>query len=449
MATNFMATSRMTILRVFIHNEDLTACNWQLYDGFEQSGSGSDTLQAIMKVPFDSVEVYLSPHLATIFKAELGVVSDRKISDDLLLGVIEDNLAEEMDECKPILMRLTDGDAYIAVLTRSFYQHLLSCLSEHVKQVKFIQSFSYASQYQDKLWTVFLIGEYQYIRTSQFEYFLLDDAAPVPLLLESMLESYTEDSIILYCEDVAIQEYLEKKYSIKCLVQSEFNYGTLLWNFYNEKSKRFNLKLTLDARIWLLKLARSTAVLLGVYVVYWLLNLGVLIYQKNKLQQQVIHDISGIVKVDQFSPGLLATIDDKFNHLSHEKGVYSQSDYVALFATFLKTMPDVNKNVMVGSKYSNGSLNIFLNSQYDSSQFNNDKVILLNKRILATILDYKSYQVTEDSSNKNNNGGGVLNNLDANNSTAAAQMPDPAWVISLQIISNMDELNDNQAKVTK
>ena len=438
----------MTILRVFIHNEDLTDCNWQLHDGFEQSGSGSDSLQAIMKIPFDSVEVYLSPHLATIFKADIGAVSDRKISDDLLLGVIEESLAEEMDECKPILMRLTDGDAYIAVLNRVFYQLLLSCLSENVKQVKFIQPFSYASHYQDKLWTVFLIGEYQYVRTSQFEYFLLDDAAPVPLLLESMLENYTEDSIFLYCEDESIQEYLEKKFSIKCLVQREFNYGSLLWNFYNEKSKRFNLKLTSVTQVGMLKFAKTAGVLVGIYVIYWLLNLGVLIYQKNKLQQQVIQDISGIVKVDQFTPGLLATIDEKFDTMSHDKGVYSQSDYISLFATFLKTMPDVNKNVLVGSKYSGQHLDIFLNSQYDPSQFNNDKVILLNKRILATISDYKSYQSSEDSSGKNNNGGGVLNNLDATNSSSA-QMPDPAWVISLQIISNMDELNDKQIKATK
>lgn len=449
MATNFMATSRMTILRVFIHNEDLTECNWQLHDGFEQSGEGSDSLQSVMKIPFDSVEVYLSPHLATIFKADLGAVSDRKISDDLLLGVIEDSLAEEMDECKPILMRLTDGDAYIAVLTRSFYEYLLSCLSEHVKQVKFIQPFSYASQYQDKLWTVFLIGEYQYIRTSQFEYFLLDDALPIPLLLESMLENYTEDSIVLYCEDDEVVKYLEKKYSIKCLVQHEFNYGTLLWNFYNEKSKRFNLKLTPESRSGILTLIKSAAVFLGIYVIYWLLNLGVMIYQKNKLQQQVIQDVSGIVQMDKFSPGLLATIDDKFNSLSHDKGVYSQNDYVALFATFLKTMPDVNKNVIVGSKYSGSSLKIFLNSQYDTAQFNNDKIILLNKRILATITDYKTYQASEDSANKNNNGGGVLNNLDDNGGTNTAQMPDPAWVISLQIISNMDELNDNQTKASK
>ena len=438
----------MTILRVFIHNEDLMACNWQLHDTLEQTGSGSDSLAAIMKIPFDAVEVYLSPHLATIFKAELGAVSDRRISDELLLGVIEDSLAEEIDECKPILMRLTDGESYIAVLTRNFYQRLLESLSEHVKQVKFIQPFSYASHYQDKLWTVFLIGEHKYVRTSQFEYFLLDDAAPLPLLLESMLESYTEDSLILYCEDSTVQEYLEQKYSVKCQLYTEFNYGTLLWNFYNEKSKRFNLKLTPEAKVALLKLSKSAGVLLVIYLIYWLLNLGVLVYEKHKLEKQVIQDLNGVVKIEQFTPNLLATIDDKLNTMSHDKGVYSQNDYVFLFATFLKTMPDVNKNMLAGSKYSGQHLQVFLNSQYDPAQFNNDKVILLNKRILATITDYKSYLASQDSATKNNNGGGVLDNMDANGSTSA-QMPDPAWVISLQIISSMDELNDSQVKITK
>ena len=438
----------MTILRVFIHNEDLMVCNWQLYDALEQTGAGSDSLSSIMKIAFDSVEVYLSPHLATIFKAELGAVSDRRISDELLLGVIEDNLAEEIDECKPILMRLTDGESYIAVLTRNFYQRLLESLSEHVKQVKFIQPFSYASHYQDELWTVFLIGEHKYVRTSQFEYFLLDDAAPLPLLLESMLENYTEDSLILYCEDVAVQEYLEQKYSIKCQLYTEFNYGTLLWNFYNEKSKRFNLKLTPEAKTALFKLSKSAGVLLIIYLIYWLLNLGVLVYEKHKLEKQVIQDLNGVVKIERFTPNLLATVDDKLNTLSHDKGMYSQNDYVFLFATFLKTMPDVNKNMLAGSKYSAQHLQIFLNSQYDPAQFNNDKVILLNKRILATITDYKSYLASQDSASKSNNGGGVLDNMDANGS-ATAQMPDPAWVISLQIISSMDELNDSQVKITK
>lgn len=438
----------MTILRVFIHNEDLMVCNWQLYDALEQIGAGSDSLSSIMKIAFDSVEVYLSPHLATIFKAELGAVSDRRISDELLLGVIEDNLAEEIDECKPILMRLTDGDSYIAVLTRNFYLRMLESLSEHVKQVKFIQPFSYASHYQDKLWTVFLIGEHKYVRTSQFEYFLLDDAAPLPLLLESMLESYTQDSLILYCEDVTIQEYLEQKYSVKCHLYTEFNYGTLLWNFYNEKSKRFNLKLAPEAKVALLKLSKSVGILLVIYLIYWLLNLGVLVYEKNKLEKQVIQDLNGVIKIEQFTPNLLATVDDKLNTMSHDKGMYSQSDYVFLFATFLKTMPDVNKNMLAGSKYSAQHLQVFLNSQYDPAQFNNDKVILLNKRILATITDYKSYLASQDSASKSNNGGGVLDNMDANVSTSA-QMPDPAWVISLQIISSMDELNDSQVKITK
>lgn len=185
-----------------------------------------------------------------------------------------------------------------------------------------------------------------------------------------------------------------------------------------------------------------------IYLIYWLLNLGVLVYEKNKLEKQVIQDLNGVVKVEQFTPNLLATVDDKLNTMSHDKGVYSQNDYIFLFATFLKTMPDVNKNMLAGSKYSAQHLQVFLNSQYDPAQFNNDKVILLNKRILATITDYKSYLASQDGASKNNNGGGVLDNMDANGSTSA-QMPDPAWVISLQIISSMDELNDSQVKITK
>lgn len=438
----------MTILRVFINNEDLTSCDWQMLSGLENTGNGSDNLSRIMQMEFEHIELYISPHLATIFKVNLPDISDRKISDELLLGLVEDNLAEEIEDCKPILMRLNEGFSYIAILNRSFHHLLLSNLAEHIKQVKFIQPSSYLTDYVDDCWTVSLIGEHKFVRTSRYEYFLLDDAEPISLVLENMLDSYIGESLLVYSDDNDFVDYVSAKYEFVAKPVSELNYGVMTWNFYNEKSKRFNVKLNSDSKSSLISVGKLLSLFLVVCAVAWLTNLAYLRYEKSTLESIVLNDLKGVITADQFNPNVLSQVDDKLNSVAHDKGVYGNGDYVYLFAVFLKVMPDISKDMIVGNKFTGNQLQVFLNSQYNSAQFYRDSIILKNKRILATITDYKSYQesINSSSSSQSNNGGGVLDSMDnSSSSTATAQMVDPAWVITLQTISRMEDLNDKQA----
>ena len=134
--------------------------------------------------------------------------------------------------------------------------------------------------------------------------------------------------------------------------------------------------------------------------------------------------------------------------MEHSKGLYAPNDAISLFDTFLKTAPDVNNRMIQGIQYSGSQLNIFLNSQFNPEQFSNDKDILANKRIRADIIDYKTYQAQQSANNNQNNGGGVLSNTDSSSSATNtnAALSDAAWVVSLQIISRMDSLNDSSSK---
>ncbi|MBX9599024.1 MAG: hypothetical protein K2X04_10700 [Burkholderiales bacterium] len=438
----------MTNLRLFIHNDDLLSASWQTVEQNDIQDSGEGKVADILQFEFENVEIYLAPTLATIIKVELGAISDRKINDDFLLSLVEDSLAEEIEQCKPILLRLNDGIAYVAIVNRLFHTNLLEFLSEQIKKVRFIQPFPYSVPLEhDDLWAVYLIGNNKFVRTSQYEYYLLDDQKPIPAVLEQMLSNYEETSITLYTDDETVAEEINAKYKLNCKLQHDIQYGVSNWNFYNEKSKRFNIKLQSETLSSVLKLGRYLGGFAIIFLIYWLLNLGFMLIERSRWQSQLSDDLKGIITSASFSPQLLAQVDDKLTALAHTKGAYAASDMVSLFDTFLRTMPDVNSSMIAGIQYSGSQLTIFLNSQFDPSSFPNDQIILATKRISADIYDYKTYQASQNTtSSQTNNGGGTLADSSGSSTTNAAVMQDAAWVINLQIISRMDNLDERKVK---
>ena len=435
----------MRILRIFIGQEDLSLINWQLIENNLIADSGSSSLTELLLATVDPIEIYLAPSLATVIPIDLGEISDRKINDELLLGLVEESLAEEIEACKPILLRLNDGVAYVAIVSRHFYQLLLEKLVNNVKQVRFIQPFAYLVKQEADIWTLYLNGKDKFLRTSAYEYFILDDGSPLPELLEQMLKNYTSPTLALYSDDPELALLITAKYNLSCKTYTELNYGVLTWNFYNEKSKRFNLKVNPATRRSLISLAGVAGIFMVVFIGYWLLNLGFMMYQQQRLQNQVNQDLAGIVASSQFTPNLLAQVDDKLSALEHDKGIYAASDMASLVDVFLKSMPDVSNHMIQGINYSANELVVFLSSQFQPSGFVNDQAILASKRINATLQDYKSYAASLSAATKNNNGAGVLSNT-SSASSSAAMLQDAAWVVRLQIISRMDNLNENSVK---
>lgn len=445
MATTFMATSRMTIIRIFINNEALTESNWSLVNGSDELGSGTDSIANILALEYEHIEIYLAPHLATIFKVDIEQISDRKINDELLLGLVEEYLVEDLENCKPLLMRVSSGESYVAILYALFYTQLISEFNEHIKQVKFIQPLPFITEYKDNTWTVFLSKEYKFVRTSLFEYYILDDSGIIPDVLGHMLQNYSGSEINVYAEDVSVVEYIESTYPIQCNKATELHYGTSTWNFYNEKSRRFNLKLNQSNKKSLLKLSKFFGFFASVYVICWVINLGYLIINKYNLQSQVAKNLTGIIRVDSYQANLLSKVDEQLNATYHTKGLFAPSDFAGLFDVFLRNVPEINQSMIVGLKYSGSTLNVFLNSQFTNANFANDREILLTKRILANLSDYSSYQAQNSNNAQNNNGGGILDN---NSTDSAAQMSDASWVISLQTVTRLDVLNESSVKAT-
>ena len=440
----------MTILRIFIDNEDLTNVQWQIPEGPEELQTGNGSIAQALELIFEHIEIYLAPTLATILPVELGAISDRKINEDFLLSLTEEYLAEDIENCKPILLRLSEGSSFVAILEREFYQNLLNSLAEHVKQVKFIQPFPYLLTYNDPVWTVYLNGNNKFIRTSAYEYFLLDDNHPLPDLLGQMLENYQPDKINVYCDNPETIQLINEKYHLECIVNEEFHYGVTHWNFYNEKSRRFNFKIKPESLLQLKRLGKTTGICLGIFLVYWFLNLGYLLYKQSSLRSQIGNDLKGIVSVtnSKYTANLLPQVDDKLTDLEHQKGLYAPSDMVSLLDVFLRTVPNVGTSSIIGVQYNGNELDIFLNDQFDTAQFSNYQTILATRRIGASISDYKTYKAAQTSSSSSSGGGGIADDNSATNSqnSAQASLQDAAWVVSLQIISRMDAGNVQQAK---
>lgn len=440
----------MTILRIFIESEDLSSVNWQSVSNPEEIETGSGSIGETLGVNFDQLELYLSPTLATIIPVELGAISDRKINEDFLLSLAEESLAEDIENCKPILLRLSEGSSYIAILEREFYQKLLTALADHVKQVKFIQPFPYLLTYQDPAWTVYLNGNNKFIRTSTYEYFLLDDNYPLPDLLAQMLENYEQDFLNIYCENSSIVELISQKFNLECKVHNELHYGVTHWNFYNEKSRRFNFKLKPDSLLQLKRLGKTVAICGCIFLAYWFLNLGYLLYKQASLRGQIQNDLKGIVSISnsKYTANLLPQVDDKLTDLEHQKGLYAPSDMLSLFDVFIRTVPNVGSNTIIGVQYNSNQLDIFLNNQFDTSQFSNYQTILITRRIAASITDYKTYQAAQSSANSSGSSGGIADDNSSTNSqnSAQASLQDAAWVVSLQIISRLDATNVQKTK---
>lgn len=437
----------MITLRIFINNEDCINNKWQIFNAGEISGDGhSSSFSEMLSFEHESIEIYLAPHLANVFKIDIEHISDRKINDELLLGLVENNIVDEIDDCKPILLRLSDGDSYIAIVGADFHKLLIEHLSEHIKKVKFIQPMPYVTEYQDELWTVYLDDDFKFIRTSLYEYYLLDDSNDIPVLLDEILQTYEQKEILLYCNNQDIVNNIENTYDIKCNLQSELNYGAFVWNFYNEKTKKFNLKLNEGNKHQILKIAKYLSIIAIVYFIIWFIQLFYLIGSKYSLESDINKNLSGIIKVSDKQSNHLSLLNNELDGLLHSKGMYSQNDFVSLFAIFLYNVPGVGQNSVVGLTYSGNVLNVILNSQFNRKNFDQVREILMTKQVLSSITDYQTYQNAQQQNTSNNNGGGIL---DSDNSSDKQQIEDASWVISLQTLTNLDALNVANNKKTK
>lgn len=421
----------MNILRLFVTDNLDSPVNWIRVEDDGIVETGLATFEDLLLFEEAPLEVYLSTNCCSIFKANVQGVSSKRINEELVLGLIEENLVDEIDDVKGIILRVEDDIAYVAVFNRIFYERLMQQIHDLDKPIRFIQSFAFATRYDEAAWTVFLSSNQRFLRTSKYEYFLLDDNKPLPRLLLDMLENNPQPKSLLMYVD---QEYeksiakITKEFNIDCVnVSGDYEYDIPIWNFHMQKSTSFNIKLDNVSKRSLARLLKIVKYLAIFLIVFWVLDIVMLTIDGYRLKSQITTNLKSVVEVSEINRTIIQTASDKIKTLRHQRGIYDDKDAIVLFTKFLQIVSSISPNEVKQVEYNGGEMKIIVGSNFDVSQFVGYKDILETKMVASEIEDYKTYVKKKKTDRANNS-------LDDANGhgDASTMIDDAAWVITLK-----------------
>ncbi len=427
MATGFMAASRMRTLRLFINNDLQAPINWVMLNPDHTTETGSSTFEELALFENITLEIYLSTVCCSIFKTSVTGVSNKRLSEELVLGLIEENLVDDIEEIKPIILRVEDDIVYVAVFNRAYFDTLLDTLDNLNRPIRFIQSFSYATLYKEESWTVFLSKQQRFIRTSTYEYYSLDDHQPLPLLLEDMLANNQPKSLLIYADN-------ESGYNVRQIasnlnieyedVTNQYEYGIPVWNFYKQKSTSFKIKLGGNSKQSLMRLFKTLRLLFVVATLLWFIDIVTIKIDSYRLTNQIMNDIKGVATPAEINKTGLDMVAQKIAGMYHQRGLYSSRyDAIPLLRKFLDVVSVITPNDIKQIDFDHKELQIILGSHFDSGQFTSYKNILETKRVTVTIQDYKNYLKQKKAHSSENK-----NDLEDQQSMS---LDDAAWVLTL------------------
>lgn len=423
----------MRILRLFINNTPGESVNWILIDNDESTQEGTSDFSELESFEDVQLEVYLNANCSSIFHTNITGISNKKLTEETLLGMIEEDIVDNIEDVKPILLKLEEGVAYIAVFNREFYETLILKLNALNKPIRFIQSFAFATSFNDTGdWTMYLDEEQRFVRTNTYEYFLLDDAKPIPELLKDMLADKPPTSISIYTKDTAIANYIHTQYKIPCIIVSNFNFGEIVWNVYNIKSSKLQFKLEKTTQKTLLQLFSTLKYFVSFIIAIWFLNLVFTFFANISLEHQLKKELSVIAPIRTVNSTTMELSQHKITDLHHQNGLYSSSDAIALMQNFLDTVSNVGTKDIIQINYAHNQLEIFLSNNFDSNQFVSYQNIFKTEHIDAMLQTYKSFakQMQPDASQ---------NNIDQASANSTEVSDNAAWVITLQSSLNAQQ----------
>lgn len=421
----------MKILRLFISYDLDDLINWTLNENETQEVSGSSSFDELAQTQCDQLEVYLDANCCSIFKTNVSGISDKRLTEELVLGLLEENLVDDMELVIPIIMRADEEVAYIAVFNREYYDLLIEKIENLGKPITFIQSFVYSTVFHENSWTVYLSDEQNFVRTSKYEYFLLDDKKPTPELLEDMLKGEKPESLYVYPNQDFTKKYFEKTYDIKCnLVKDIPEFGHMTWNFYNRKSSKFKLKFEKTTVASLQQLFKTIKYFIIFLLIFWLLDISILGVHNIRLNSHIKSKLKNIIPANTLNSATLTNViyeaNNKLLLLKHQRGAYDRIDAIPLFQNFLQVVSNISPDDITQVNYNIGKLEIFLSQKFDTSQFDSYKNIFATQKINANITNYKEYV----KNNKPNNiqETGLLNSMPSQVEIS----DDTGWVITLK-----------------
>lgn len=417
----------MKTLRLFINENLNEAISWVLFDDDTATNQqGYSIFEEIYAFEVASVEVYLATSVCGIFKLNVADISDRKLSDGVILSKLEDQLIDDIEVLKPLLLRIDESTAYIAIFNIEFYETLMDKLSQLNKAIKFIQSIAFCVADNPDGWVICYTEHETFVRYSTYEYNILDDNEPIPLVLEKMLQDAPPKSILVYGDqykDSLITELNAKFPEVEVKIsQQDFSYGVAIWNFYNQKNSKFNLKLNKESKGALTLFIRLFKYLVIIAVAIWLIQVLFLYSKISLMNAKIRSSIANIVSTTNIDLGVVQMINNKVLTLQHAQGNYGQSDMLPLLSSFLEVVSDIGTDNITRIAYSSQTLSIFVDSSFKAEEFTNYKNIFATENIDANLTSYANYKVNNprDSSNTDDP---ANSQPDINRNTA--------WVISL------------------
>ncbi|MCE3267871.1 MAG: hypothetical protein K0R49_123 [Burkholderiales bacterium] len=424
----------MRTLRLYLNNQLDQSINWTLLEHGNIIESGSSTWDEISGFENVQLEIYLNASCCTIFKTnKTSGIKVKALTDELILGLIEDDLVDDIEDLKPILMQLEDNLAYIAIFNRAFYEQLM-----HLdKPIKLVQSYVYSTSINEDIgqWTLYLSADQNFLRVSQFQYYLLDDTQPIPELLEDMLlnSGKKPNQILVYSDRALDLNQLQEKFKIKFTLATEpLTFGIPIWNFYNQKSSSFKLKIETGTKKSLIQLFKTLKYFMIMVSILWVINIINIYVNKSKVESELKINLGKISKVDKINPATLNLISEKLTAMAHARSLPDESNFIPMLTRFLKVTGTTEPDDITQLDYSekDETLIIFLQN-FPASQFYNYQDIFKSQHTLATLTDYKTYLKTQKKSK-------LIDNKSANSQSAETpDQPisnDTKWVVTLRLV---------------
>lgn len=424
----------MRTLRLYLNNQLDQSINWTLLEHGQIVENGSSNWDEFNGFDNVQVEIYLNASCCTIFKTDkIRGMSARQLTDELILGLIEEDLADDIEDLKPIMMQLEDNLAYIAIFSRTFYEQLIRL----DKPIKLVQSYVYSTSINEdsNQWTLYLSSDQNFLRVSQFQYYLLDDTQPIPELLEDMLLNSHQkpQQILVYSDNPLDLDALYKQFNIKFVLATEpLKFGVPIWNFYNQKSSSFKLKIEPGTKRSLLHLLKTAKYFMIMISIFWAINIISIYISKSRAETALKANLGKISKVDKINPATLNIISTKLTALAHARALPDEPDFIPMFTRFLKVTGTTEPDDITQLEYSekDATLTIFL-QHFPTAQFYNYQDIFKSQHMLATLTDYKTYL-------KANKKSKLIDNKTGNNPSGdTMEQPissDTKWVVTLRLV---------------
>jgi hypothetical protein len=147
----------MKILRIFVDNNLTAPVNLMLIDSDPtiEPQISSSLLSEINITADVAIEIYLSAHCCNIIKVNIESLSNKRFTEEVVLGLIEDKIIDDISTIKGVMLKNEDT-VFVAIFNRDYFNGLLDALGNYTNQIKFIQSFVFTLDYQVDAWTIFL-----------------------------------------------------------------------------------------------------------------------------------------------------------------------------------------------------------------------------------------------------------------------------------------------------